>query len=60
MSIIFQNLCEFFGFAAVAPETFGDLIPWFFQVIFAICIVWGIFRMFRSFSSAIFSGGRRL
>lgn len=47
MSSIFQTLCDFFGLSGV-PADFAEFIPWFMQVMLAICVLWGCWRMFRA------------
>lgn len=60
MSSIFQTLCDFFGISGAAPADFGEFIPWFMQVMLAICILWACWRMFRAIICGVTSGGRRL
>ena len=44
MSSIFQTLCDFFGLSGV-PADFAEFIPWFMQVMLAICVPLGLVRM---------------
>ena len=36
MSSIFQTLCDFFGLSGI-PADFAEFIPWFMQVMLAVC-----------------------
>ena len=58
MSSIFQTLCDFFGLSGI-PADFAEFIPWFMQVMLAICVLWGCWRMFRAIVCGVTSGGRR-
>lgn len=40
----FTELCEFFGLGAM-PMNLGELLPWLFSVMFAVCVVFLIFGM---------------
>lgn len=41
---MFNDLCDFFGLDAM-PLNLGELLPWLFSVMLAVCLVMYIFGM---------------
>ena len=56
MPALFADLCAFFGIAAEAPETLGELFPWLFQILVAMALVLFVFSMVRDIVKTICRG----
>lgn len=58
-----NTLFEFFGvlgFDPVTPVTVVEFFTWFFQCLFGVAFVWGVFKMFRYLVVLVVSGGKKV
>lgn len=57
MASIFADLLTFFGIAAEAPQTLGDLFPWLLSILVAMALFLFVFSIIKDFTHT-FSRGR--